>query len=168
LSSRDRVDEIQNLWKQLNEQSERKGQKLKGASDQQQFNRNIEDFEVWMAEIEGNLMSEDFGKVSRLACAKCFYILLSLVHHIESTAAGCALSFLSMHFVLHNHVFIFLVGGKRAMVVNSGTAHSTSFSYLPHLWCIFPMAFSNTGSAKHNFIFIIFLFGREGTHWKIL
>ena len=39
------------------------GQKLKDASEEQQFNRNIEDVEVWMAEIEGQLMSEDFGKV---------------------------------------------------------------------------------------------------------
>ena len=40
------------------------GQKLRGAADQQAFNRNIEDFEVWMADIEGSLMSEDYGKVS--------------------------------------------------------------------------------------------------------
>ena len=58
----DHVTEIQTLWKQLNEQSERKGTKLKGASEQQQYNRNIEDFEVWMADIEGSLMSEDMGK----------------------------------------------------------------------------------------------------------
>ena len=40
------------------------GQKLKDASEEQGFNRNVEDVEVWMAEIEGQLMSEDFGKVS--------------------------------------------------------------------------------------------------------
>ena len=39
------------------------GTKLKDASDQQAFNRNIEDVEVWLAEIEGTLMSEDYGKV---------------------------------------------------------------------------------------------------------
>lgn len=40
-----------------------KGTKLKDASDQQSFNRNVEDLEVWLAEIEGQLMSEDYGKV---------------------------------------------------------------------------------------------------------
>ena len=39
------------------------GSKLKEANDQQQFNRNVEDIEVWLGEIEGQLMSEDFGKV---------------------------------------------------------------------------------------------------------
>jgi len=41
------------------------GSKLKEANDQQQFNRNVEDIEVWLGEIEGQLMSEDYGKVSR-------------------------------------------------------------------------------------------------------
>ncbi len=40
------------------------GSKLKDASDQQQFNRNVEDVELWLAEIEGSLMSEDYGKVA--------------------------------------------------------------------------------------------------------
>lgn len=39
------------------------GSKLKEAGDQQQFNRNVEDVELWLAEIEGSLMSEDYGKV---------------------------------------------------------------------------------------------------------
>lgn len=59
---RERVDEILLLWEQLLEQSDRKGSKLKEANDQQQFNRNVEDIEVWLGEIEGQLMSEDFGK----------------------------------------------------------------------------------------------------------
>ena len=50
------------------------GLKLKGASDQQQYNRNVEDFEIWMADIEGSLMSEDFGKVS----LNNLYILISI------------------------------------------------------------------------------------------
>ena len=37
---------------------------MKEVSQQQQFNRNIEDIEVWLGEIEGQLMSEDYGKVS--------------------------------------------------------------------------------------------------------
>lgn len=36
--------------------------KLKDAGAQQQFNRNIEDIEMWLHEMEGHLMSEDFGK----------------------------------------------------------------------------------------------------------
>ncbi len=39
------------------------GEKLREAGEQQQFNRNIEDVEVWLAEVEGQLMSEDYGKV---------------------------------------------------------------------------------------------------------
>lgn len=45
------------------------GNKLKEASQQQQFNRNIEDIEVWLGEIEGQLMSEDYGKVSPRLCS---------------------------------------------------------------------------------------------------
>lgn len=61
---KERLDEIHSMWKDLKEQSERKGAKLKEANEQQQFNRNIEDVEVWISEIEGQLMSEDYGKVS--------------------------------------------------------------------------------------------------------
>ena len=60
---RERLDELDGLWKQLVDQTGRKGAKLKDASDQQSFNRNVEDVEVWLAEIEGQLMSEDYGKV---------------------------------------------------------------------------------------------------------
>ena len=40
------------------------GAKLKEASEQQQFNRNIDDVEIWLNDIEGQLVSEDYGKVS--------------------------------------------------------------------------------------------------------
>ncbi|CAH1785763.1 unnamed protein product [Owenia fusiformis] len=59
---RDHLDELQSLWAQLVEQSERKGSKLKDASDLQQYNRNVEDLEVWLAESEGVITSEDLGK----------------------------------------------------------------------------------------------------------
>lgn len=39
------------------------GAKLKEANDQQQFNRNVEDVDLWLGEIEGQLSSEDYGKV---------------------------------------------------------------------------------------------------------
>ena len=41
-----------------------KGNKLREASEQQQFNRNIEDVDIWLHEIESQLASEDYGKVS--------------------------------------------------------------------------------------------------------
>ena len=40
------------------------GNKLREASEQQQFNRNIEDVDIWLHEIESQLASEDYGKVS--------------------------------------------------------------------------------------------------------
>ena len=57
-----RMDEIVDLWKSLEEATQRKGAKLEEASQQQQFNRGIEDIELWLSEIEGQLMSEDYGK----------------------------------------------------------------------------------------------------------
>ncbi|XP_021352010.1 spectrin alpha chain-like [Mizuhopecten yessoensis] len=59
---RERIDEIQKLWDSLLSQTDRKGNKLKEASQQQQFIRSTEDIETWLCEIEGQLMSEDFGK----------------------------------------------------------------------------------------------------------
>ncbi|RWS27338.1 hypothetical protein B4U80_10632, partial [Leptotrombidium deliense] len=58
----ERVNEICELWQNLVESSERKGCKLKEASEQQQFNRGVEDIELWLSEIEGQLLSEDYGK----------------------------------------------------------------------------------------------------------
>ena len=39
------------------------GSNLKEASLQQQFFRNVTDIEGWLSDVEGQLMSEDFGKV---------------------------------------------------------------------------------------------------------
>jgi len=58
----ERMNEVQTLWDQLIEATERKGSKLQEANEQQQFNRTVEDVEVWLSEVEGQLMSEDFGK----------------------------------------------------------------------------------------------------------
>ncbi len=38
------------------------GIKLREANQQQQFNRNVEDIELWLYEVEGHLASDDFGK----------------------------------------------------------------------------------------------------------
>ncbi|KRY71430.1 Spectrin alpha chain [Trichinella pseudospiralis] len=57
-----RLDEVQNSWNDLVVATEQKGAKLKEAGGQQQFNRNVEDIEMWLAEVEAQLMSEDYGK----------------------------------------------------------------------------------------------------------
>lgn len=57
------MDEIIELWKVLVAATEKKGEKLQEASQQQQFNRTVEDIELWLSEIEGQLLSEDYGKV---------------------------------------------------------------------------------------------------------
>lgn len=57
-----RMEEIINLWETLVQATDKKGSKLQEASQQQQFNRTIEDIELWLSEIEGQLMSEDYGK----------------------------------------------------------------------------------------------------------
>jgi spectrin alpha len=58
----DRVTEIVDLWKNLEAATSQKGSKLAEAAAQQQFNRGIEDIELWLTEVEGQLLSEDFGK----------------------------------------------------------------------------------------------------------
>jgi len=57
-----RMDEIVSLWDSLEAATKSKGSKLEEASQQQQFNRGCEDIELWLSEIEGQLMSEDYGK----------------------------------------------------------------------------------------------------------
>nr|CAD7598155.1 unnamed protein product [Timema genevievae] len=57
-----RMDEIVGLWETLVRATENKGSMLQEASQQQQFNRTVEDVELWLSEIEGQLMSEDYGK----------------------------------------------------------------------------------------------------------
>ncbi|KAK0179706.1 hypothetical protein PV327_005434 [Microctonus hyperodae] len=59
---RARTDEIVTLWECLAKATEKKGTKLQEASQQQQFNRTVEDIELWLSEVEGQLMSEDYGK----------------------------------------------------------------------------------------------------------
>ena len=59
---RARIDEIVTLWESLARATEKKGTKLQEASQQQQFNRTVEDIELWLSEVEGQLMSEDYGK----------------------------------------------------------------------------------------------------------
>ncbi|XP_072344928.1 spectrin alpha chain, non-erythrocytic 1 isoform X1 [Scyliorhinus torazame] len=57
-----RMNEVTSLWKRLLEATEMKGIKLREANQQQQFNRNVEDIELWLYEVEGHLASDDYGK----------------------------------------------------------------------------------------------------------
>jgi spectrin alpha len=54
--------EVEDLWSELIEAANKKGAKLNEANEEQLFNRNIEDVELWLSELEGQLASEDFGK----------------------------------------------------------------------------------------------------------
>uniref|UniRef100_A0A8C8E5P8 Spectrin alpha chain, non-erythrocytic 1 n=1 Tax=Otus sunia TaxID=257818 RepID=A0A8C8E5P8_9STRI len=56
-----RMNEVISLWKKLLEATELKGT-LREANQQQQFNRNVEDIELWLYEVEGHLASDDYGK----------------------------------------------------------------------------------------------------------
>lgn len=58
----DKIGELNSLWVRLEEETKRKGGKLKEAADQQQFNRGVEDVEMWLSEVESQLLSEDYGK----------------------------------------------------------------------------------------------------------
>ncbi|XP_075989691.1 alpha spectrin isoform X2 [Anticarsia gemmatalis] len=57
-----RVGELGGLWEKLALASELKGSKLQEAAAQQQYNRSVEDIELWLSEVEGQLLSEDYGK----------------------------------------------------------------------------------------------------------
>lgn len=57
-----RMNEIATLWDTLVDASEHKGSKLQEAAQQQQYNRAVEDIELWLSEVEGQLLSEDYGK----------------------------------------------------------------------------------------------------------
>ena len=57
-----KINEISSLWQDLLKSAEKKSNKLGEASQQQQYNRGIEDLEMWLSEIEGQLLSEDYGK----------------------------------------------------------------------------------------------------------
>lgn len=57
-----RMQEIVTSWEKLVQASDLKGCKLQEASQQQQFNRTVEDIELWLSEVEGQLLSEDYGK----------------------------------------------------------------------------------------------------------
>ncbi|KAK2499565.1 hypothetical protein MC885_005835 [Smutsia gigantea] len=57
-----RMSEVISLWKELLEATELKGIKLREANQQQQFNRNVEEIELWLYEVEGHLACDDYGR----------------------------------------------------------------------------------------------------------
>lgn len=57
-----RIGIVDELWNELVDATQRKGIKLNEANEEQLFNRNIEDVEIWLSELEGQLASEDYGK----------------------------------------------------------------------------------------------------------
>uniref|UniRef100_A0A8C3M1D3 Spectrin alpha chain, non-erythrocytic 1 n=1 Tax=Chrysolophus pictus TaxID=9089 RepID=A0A8C3M1D3_CHRPC len=57
-----RMNEDISMSTKLLEATELKGIKLREANQQQQFNRNVEDIELWLYEVEGHLASDDYGK----------------------------------------------------------------------------------------------------------
>uniref|UniRef100_A0A0N5ANF9 Spectrin alpha chain n=1 Tax=Syphacia muris TaxID=451379 RepID=A0A0N5ANF9_9BILA len=59
---KERLQRANGMWDELVDATAKKGAKLKEASDQQQFNRSVEDVELWLSELEGQLASEDYGK----------------------------------------------------------------------------------------------------------
>lgn len=56
------MNEVEDLWEELADATNKKGAKLNEANQEQLFNRNIEDVELWLSELEGQLASEDYGK----------------------------------------------------------------------------------------------------------
>jgi spectrin alpha len=58
----DRLREVEDLWAELINATNRKGAKLNEANDEQIYNNGINDVELWLGELEGQLASEDYGK----------------------------------------------------------------------------------------------------------
>lgn len=54
----ERLREVDELWNELIEATNKKGAKLNEANEEQLFNRNVEDVELWLSELEGQLASE--------------------------------------------------------------------------------------------------------------
>ena len=56
------VGEIKQMWQDLQDATLKKNTKLQEANQGQQYHRGIEDLELWMSEVEAQMMSEDYGK----------------------------------------------------------------------------------------------------------
>lgn len=58
----ERIEELENHWKELIEQSHLKRDRLNEAYQALLFNRSLEEFEAWLLEVEAQLASTDTGK----------------------------------------------------------------------------------------------------------
>ncbi|XP_044739331.1 spectrin beta chain, non-erythrocytic 1 isoform X2 [Chrysoperla carnea] len=56
------IDELENEWRHLQEQSQLKSSRLEDAYQALLFTRQLDEFELWMDEIESQLKSDDHGK----------------------------------------------------------------------------------------------------------
>lgn len=69
------------------------GIKLREANQQQQFNRNVEDIELWLYEMEGHLASDDYGKdltsVQNLQKKHALLEADVAAHQVSSVWGGC-------------------------------------------------------------------------------
>ena len=56
------IGQIMRQWDQLVEATEKKGARLKEATEGQSFNRTLEDLDLWLSECDAQLQNEDYGK----------------------------------------------------------------------------------------------------------
>ncbi|GAV01441.1 hypothetical protein RvY_12154 [Ramazzottius varieornatus] len=61
------LDDLNSSWTNLERQVANKGGRLQEANEGQSFNRDVDDVEMWLAEVEAQLASEDLGKDSASA-----------------------------------------------------------------------------------------------------
>lgn len=61
------LDDLNSSWTNLERQVTNKGGRLQEANEGQSFNRDVDDVEMWLAEVEAQLASEDLGKDSASA-----------------------------------------------------------------------------------------------------
>ncbi len=57
-------DKLSALWEELERAAADKGEKLREASEGQQFFRMVKDVDLWLDEVEQQLQSDDVGKVA--------------------------------------------------------------------------------------------------------
>lgn len=57
-----RITDLENDWKHLQELSDMKRDRLKEAYEALLFNRTLDEFEVWLLEVEQQVQSSDYGK----------------------------------------------------------------------------------------------------------
>ncbi|CAJ0599218.1 unnamed protein product [Cylicocyclus nassatus] len=59
---RRRLRDVDELWNELVDATNKKAVTLREACEEQQFNRNVAEVELWLSEIEGHLAHRDYGK----------------------------------------------------------------------------------------------------------